>query len=69
MDNAFDKGMENIIQQKYGASDMQAITDSVDKLQQQVKFRLVRTSLFFLDSCIRVYKISSLIMLVDAALI
>lgn len=47
VDDAFDKGMENIIQQKYGASDMKAITDSVDKLQQQVKFRLVRTSLFF----------------------
>lgn len=68
MDDAFDKGMENIIQQKYGAPDMMAITDSVDKLQQQVKFRLVRTSLF-LDSCIRLYKISSLIMLVNAALI
>ncbi|KAK2569270.1 CD151 antigen [Acropora cervicornis] len=35
VDDAFDKGMENIIQQKYGASDMKAITDSVDKLQQQ----------------------------------
>jgi len=68
VDDAFDKGMENIIQQKYGASDMKAITDSVDKLQQQVKFRLVRTSLF-LDSCFRLYKISSLIMLDNAALI
>ncbi|XP_067044327.1 tetraspanin-9-like [Acropora muricata] len=35
VDDAFDKGMENIIQQKYGAPDMMAITDSVDKLQQQ----------------------------------
>lgn len=50
MDNAFDEGMETIIQQKYGESDMNAITDSVNLMQQQVKFRTAIT--IFLDNWI-----------------